>query len=84
MRSISRSFTPVLLAAALIAPVLTGCAVHARVYDSYDHDYRSWPAEQSYYVQWENNTHRHHEKFKKRSKDEQSQYWQWRHNHDHD
>jgi hypothetical protein len=84
VRSFSRCFTLVLLSAALVAPALTGCAVHARVYDSYHQDYHEWPAEQSYYVQWETETHRSHEDFKKRNSDEQKEYWDWRHSHDHD
>lgn len=71
-----------LLAMALVAPAITGCAVHARVYDPYYHDYHYWPAEQGYYVQWENESHRQHEDFKKRNKDEQKEYWDWRHSHE--
>lgn len=84
MRLFFRSMTTAALAAALLAPALTGCAVHARVYDPYYHDYHYWPAEQGYYVQWETDTHRHHEDFKKRSADEQKQYWEWRHSHEND
>lgn len=84
MRSFPGSCATIALAAALLAPAITGCAVHTRVYDPYYHDYHGWNTESGYYVQWENDTHRHHEDFKKRDKDDQKQYWDWRHNHDHD
>lgn len=80
MRSIFRSLAPVLLAAAIAAPVLTtGCAVHARIYDPYYHDYHVWATEEPYYSQWEHDTHREHRDFDKRSADEQKNYWDWRH-----
>lgn len=79
-----RNLTTAALAAALIAPALTGCAVHARVYDPYYHDYHAWNGEVGYYSQWESDTHRDHKDFNKRSADEQKQYWDWRHSHDHD
>jgi hypothetical protein len=78
---------PVLLAAAITSPLLlTGCEVHGRVYDSYDHAYVQWAPESPYYTQWEHDTHRHHERYERRSHQEQQEYWQWRrqhHDHDH-
>ncbi len=82
MRSFPSSCAPLLLAAALLAPNITGCAVHARVYDPYYHDYHNWDTENGYYVQWEHDTHRDHKDFNKRSKDEQKEYWDWRHSHE--
>jgi len=80
MGTILRKYASLLLAAAVISPLFcTGCAAHERVYDPYYHDYHTWPAENGYYVQWETDTHRHHEDFDKRSKDEQKEYWDWRH-----
>ncbi|MGB7263941.1 MAG: hypothetical protein WBC92_00405 [Terracidiphilus sp.] len=80
MRSMFRKVGPVLLAAVFASPVLmTGCAVHARVYDPYYHDYHAWGTEDGYYVQWEHNTHRDHMDFNKRSAADQKQYWDWRH-----
>jgi hypothetical protein len=71
------------LSAALAAPILiTGCAVHARVYDPYYHDYHDWNGETVYYNRWETETHRDHKEFKDRDKDEQKQYWDWRHKQD--
>lgn len=81
MRSFSRCLTPVTLAAAFMAPALTGCAGHARVYDSYDHQYHAWAPERSHYTEWEHETHKSHKDYKKRSADEQKQYWQWRQSH---
>lgn len=72
-------------ATVLLAPVaMSGCAASGsyRVYDSDHHDYHQWnQSEEGYYVQWESNTHRHHEKFRKRDSDDQKQYWNWRHSH---
>lgn len=63
-----------LLASALMVPFLAGCAPHREVY--------AWgPGEQTYYVQWEHNTHRQHVDYERRSKDEQKAYWKWRHGH---
>lgn len=81
----TKKFFPLLLAAAFTSPILlTGCEVHGRVYDSYDHQYRQWAPESGYYVQWENDTHRRHERYERRRREEQQQYWQWRHDHHHD
>lgn len=72
-----------MLAAALTAPVMTSCAVHARVYDPYDNQYHAWAPERGHYEQWEQETHRSHKDYNKRRADEQKEYWQWRQNHDH-
>jgi hypothetical protein len=83
MRSIFRTLAPLLLAAAITAPVFTtGCAVHARVYDPYYHDYHVWVNEEPYYSQWEHDTHREHRDFDKRSAADQKAYWDWRHGHE--
>jgi len=86
MRSIFSTLALPLFAAAMFMPLAaTGCAVHARVYDPYHHDYHVWATEEPYYTQWEHDTHRQDENFNKRSRDEQKQYWDWRHSHeDHD
>jgi hypothetical protein len=76
-----RCFTFLLFTILLSVPFLCGgCAVHARVYDPYYHDYHGWAAEEPYYSRWETETHREHRDFNKRSKDEQKEYWDWRHN----
>ena len=90
-----RKITPLLIAAIFCAPLLlaTGCAEQGRVYyDPYYHDQHPWVQENSYYVQWESDTHRQHEDFNKRSKEDKKAYWDYRHkddkghdqNHDHD
>ncbi|HUB19132.1 MAG TPA: hypothetical protein VL990_10900 [Acidobacteriaceae bacterium] len=85
MGSIIRKSTRFLIAAVFAASLLSvGCAVRARVYDPYDHDYHAWAAENGYYVQWEHDTHRSHEDFDKRSDADRHAYWEWRHSHDHD
>lgn len=65
----------------MVAPALTGCAVHARVYDPYDNQYHAWAPERGHYEQWEQENHKEHKDYKKRSADEQKEYWQWRKNH---
>lgn len=73
-----------LLAAAFAAALFTtGCAVHARYYDPYYHDYHPVDGEVVYYQQWENDTHRQHVDLNHRSKAEQKEYWDWRHKNDH-
>jgi hypothetical protein len=80
MRTLARHFAPLLLTAAFISPLLTtGCAVHARVYDPYYHDYHAWGGETVYYNQWEHDTHRDHRDFAKRNDADKKAYWDWRH-----
>jgi hypothetical protein len=82
MRSLFRKISPFVLAAVFAAPLaVTGCAVHARVYDPYYHDYHDWNHETVYYNQWEVETHRPHVDYGKRNKDDQKAYWDWRHSH---
>lgn len=79
---LSRKFASLLLASALTAPVfMAGCAVHARVYDPYYHDYHPWGGEVTYYQSWEHDTHRDHMDYKSRSAADQKEYWDWRHSH---
>jgi len=80
-----RRITPLLVAAVFCLPLLTaGCAEHRYYYDSYTHQRYPYAEENSYYVQWESDTHRHHEDFNKRSKEDQKAYWDWRHKSDND
>ncbi|HUB50606.1 MAG TPA: hypothetical protein VL986_00470 [Terracidiphilus sp.] len=81
--SAAKLMSGLVLAVALTAPFLTsGCAVHARVYDPYYHDYHDWNGETVYYNQWETETHRNHVEFKNRPANEQKEYWDWRHSHE--
>ena len=73
----------VFAAALSIAPLLTGCTVHARYYDPYYHDYHPASGEVVYYNQWERDSHHDHVELKKRNKEEQKEYWDWRHKQDH-
>jgi hypothetical protein len=80
MRIWFRNLASLALAAAVASPVLmTGCAVHARVYDPYYRDYHAWSVETPYDEQWERDSHRDHRDFNKRNSDEQKEYWDWRH-----
>ena len=79
-----RAVPHLLLASLLTAPVaLVGCAQHRyRVYDPDDGTYHYWNRNEGvYYNQWEHDTHRQHQDYRKRSQDEQRQYWQWRNSH---
>jgi hypothetical protein len=68
-----RKFGRLLLVSVLMIPFFaTGCAPHREVY--------AWtPGEQTYYVQWEQDSHRRHVDYERRSKSEQRAYWKWRH-----
>lgn len=77
-----RHIRSLMLAGSLIASLaaFAGCSQHNRYYDAGHGDYHSWNAdEDQHYRQWENDTHREHQDFAKRSADEQKQYWDWRH-----
>lgn len=81
MRFLSRSFSSMALAIALLSPlVITGCG--GRVYDVDHRDYHRWNrGESDYYVRWEGETHRDHVDFGKRPAADQNAYWAWRHDH---
>jgi hypothetical protein len=82
MRPMLGKFAPLVLAIAFALPVLTtGCAVQARVYDPYYHDYHPWNGEVVYYGQWERDTHRDHVEFNARNDADKKAYWDWRHSH---
>ncbi|MGB7190857.1 MAG: hypothetical protein WBD10_12015 [Acidobacteriaceae bacterium] len=68
-----KKFGQLWLIAVLMIPLFgTGCVAHRRVY--------AWtPGEQPYYTHWEQNTHRHHVDYDRRSKGDQQAYWKWRH-----
>jgi len=61
---------------------LSGCAVHARYYDTAHGDYHVWgPSEREPYARWEAEQHRHHVEYKKLNKEDRQAYWNWRHEH---
>lgn len=82
MHRIVKGFAPLVLAAVLASPLLVaGCAVHARYYDPYHHDYHPIDGEVVFYGQWERETHREHRELNRRSEAERKEYWEWRHKH---
>lgn len=84
MRILLTKFGSLLFASAItMAALATGCAVHARYYDPYYHDYHPVSGEAVYYSQWEHETHREHMDFKRRKEAERKEYWDWRHAHEH-
>jgi hypothetical protein len=81
MRSLIRKCSPLFLAAALVSPVLiTGCSTPARYYDASHSDYHDWDHNETVnYNRWEQENHRDHQDFSKRSDADQKDYWNWRH-----
>jgi hypothetical protein len=80
MRFLIKNLARLSLAVVLASPVyMTGCAVHARVYDPYYNDYHVWAGETVYYNNWEHDTHRDHVDFNRRSDADKKEYWTWRH-----
>ncbi len=70
-----------LLAVVIAAPVVSaGCAVRARVYDPYDHDYHRWDSNErhAYREYWEDR-HEQYRDYRRLNDDERSEYWAWRH-----
>lgn len=77
----SNRFASLLFAMVIFAPIFcAGCAVQARVYDPYYHDYHAWAGETTFYAQWEHDNHRDHMDFDKRNDADKKAYWDWRHN----
>ena len=69
MRSLFKHFAPLLLAVAIISPVvITGCR---------------GSQETVYYNQWEHDTHREHRDLNQRTEAEQREYSDWRRSRDH-
>jgi hypothetical protein len=80
----SKFFRSILVGAALMLPVMTGCAEHVsagyRVYDPYYGDYHVWgPDENVYYNRWVGERHMEHREFRRLNKRQQREYWTWRH-----
>ena len=66
-----KKLTGCLLASALMIPLLTGCGPR--------HDWG--PDENRHYTQWENETHREHQDYDRRSRSDQNEYRDWRNHH---
>jgi hypothetical protein len=86
MRNFHRRFASLLLAGATLAApvVITGCAarVDYTYHDPYYNDDHIWNHDEVvYYSQWERDTHRNHEDFRKRPAAEQKEYMDYRHSH---
>lgn len=71
------------LSAAMLAPLLTsGCAVRARYYDGYRHDYHRWDdREDRAYRVWLGERHYEYREFNRLDNDQLRDYWRWRHDH---
>jgi hypothetical protein len=82
MRLPFRKLSSLLLAVVVASPfIFSGRTAHARYYDTGCGDYHVWDHNEIiYYSRWENQSHREHRDFKKRSEAEQKEYWAWRHN----
>jgi len=81
----SRYLSSLLLAAALLSPLVgVGCGDHHyyRAYDEQHHDYHRFNHhEDVYYQQWTAENHHDRVEFKSLSPDDQRRYWAWRHDH---
>lgn len=90
MRLPPRYLSLALLAAVLISPaIITGCSARVstgyRVHDGYYNDDHLWNHDEIvYYNRWEDEGHRDHRDFRRRSDGERREYFKWRHDHDHD
>ena len=89
MRFTHRYISPLLLAAALAAPVAVMAApapkddgVQVRFYDSHHKDYHNWDDRENHaWGVYLTNNHRKNREFSRSSRREQSHYWNWRHSH---
>jgi hypothetical protein len=74
---------PLVLGAAMIAPVLTsGCSAHTRYYDEYHTDYHTWNSgEVGAYRVWIGERHYEYRDYNRLSREQQQEYWNWRHEH---
>lgn len=85
MRSLSRHLASMVLAAALLSPVIiSGCAARVstgyRVYDPDYRDYHVWNDDEiGFYTRWEGETHRAHVDIRRRPAAERKEYFTWRH-----
>jgi len=83
MQQIRRLAKPLLLAAAMILPVIgTGCAARVRYFDTRYHDYHAWgPSEGRAYQEYWAERGRPYREWTDLNEHEQSEYWEWRHAH---
>jgi hypothetical protein len=83
MRRVHRYISSLILAAALVAPVVnTGCAARVGVYDEWHGDYHHWDDhEEVVYRGYLTENHRDYKPYKQLSKDDQKGYRDWRHSH---
>lgn len=83
MQRIRRFAKPLLLAAAMIFPVIaTGCAARVQYYDTYYHDYHRWdPSESRAYQQYWYERGKPYREWTDLNEREQRKYWEWRHAH---
>jgi len=82
MQQIRRLAKPLLLAAAMIFPMIaTGCA-RARYYDTRYHDYHAWgPSESRAYQEYWAEQGKPYREWTDLNEHQQSEYWEWRHAH---
>ncbi len=83
MQQIRRFVNPLLLAAAMIFPMVgTGCAARVRYYDTKYHDYHVWnPSESRAYQEYWNERGKQYREWTDLNEHEQREYWEWRHAH---
>jgi hypothetical protein len=93
MKPMHRYFGPLLLAAAVVSPLLIATVANAqeatvqvRVYDRNHKDYHNWDdREDRSYRNYLSEQHKDYREYNKQNRKEQDHYWNWRHSHpDHD
>jgi type III secretory pathway component EscR len=93
MKRIHRYFGSLVLAAALVTPVVLvaeasaqEASIQVRVYDRHHKDYHNWDDhEDRAYRRYLTEQHREYREYNRENSRRQDNYWKWRHNHpDHD
>jgi hypothetical protein len=93
MKRINAYIGSLLLAAAIVAPVLVVTeakaqegSVQIRVYDRHHRDYHNWDdREDRAYRGYLGEQHREYREYDRQKRRDQDNYWKWRHHHpDHD
>src|SRR5262249_19727473 len=83
MRDRPRWLSAVIVAALIGPAAAMGCATHHNYNPYYYREYPEWDDhDRTYYLFWENETHREHREYLRRSEREQRVYWEWRRHHD--
>ena len=83
MSRIHTCLRSLLLATVVVSPVVSsGCAVRARAYDPYHHEYHGWNArERGAYRQYWEERHEQYREYRRLNEEQRREYWEWREHH---